>query len=199
MIINPNVILAIAAVAGCAAAYAFIKKTGTTIKEAWRISLVILFAVGALFYWGIESLATEVVILEGETEWNYTHESVLMYGSAELELSNGEVIDTKGLGLKLCKTYCFNCTNSGMLFYPTVYTPGEGIFIFDTSKNMEVPESYYIDCGCYDEMIAMPEFWFRKAPKTVEVSQGFLEQLWNSIFNIGDIRWTVIPYVIEVE
>ena len=199
MIINPNVILAIAAVAGCAAAYAFIKKTGTTIKEAWRISLVILFAVGALFYWGIESLATEVVILEGETEWNYTHESVLMYGSAELELSNGEVIDTKGLGLKLSKTYCFNCTNSGMLFYATVYTPSEGVFYFNSSKNIEVPESHYIDNGCYDEITAEPEFWFREAPQSVEVSEGFIEQLWNSIFNIGDIRWTVIPYVIEEE
>lgn len=199
MIINPNILLAIATLFGIAIAYLFIRKTGTTIRDSWRIAVGIIFAAGALFYWGLDSLSTKVVILEGETEWNYSHNNVQMYGSADLELSNGEVISTKDLGLKLGKTYCFNCTNSGMLFYATVYTPGEGIFIFDTSKNMEIPESYYIDCGCYDELAEMPDFWFRKAPQTVETSEHFFVQLWNSIFNIGDIRWAMIPYTIEAE
>lgn len=197
MIINTNILFVIAALIGGAAAFVYIKKRGLSINELWRSSLAILIAAGSLFYWAIDSLGTEVVVLEGETELNYMHKTVLMYGAGDIELKNGEIIETKGLGLKLGKTYCFNCTNSGMLFYATLYTPGEGIFIFDTSKNIKIPESYYIDSGCYDEVIEMPEFWFRKAPKTVETSQHFFVQLWNSIFNIGDIRWSVIPYTVN--
>lgn len=199
MIVNSNILLAVATIIGIVAAFIFIKKMKSTLKDSWRIALGIVFAVAALFYWGIDTLSTKVVILEGDTEWNYSHKTVQMYGSADLELSNGEVISTNGLGLKLGKTYCFNCTNRGMLFYATVYTPGQGIFIFDTSKDMEIPESYYIDSEYYDELSEMPDFWFRKAPQTVETSEHLLVQLWNSVFNIGDIRWAVIPYTVETE
>lgn len=199
MIINTTILLILSIIIGCAAVFLYLKKTGDTLGEVWRVAFLILFAAGAMFYLAIESIATKVVVLEGDSEWNYKHETILMLGSAYLMLSNGEVIDTNGHELKLGKTYCYNFTDTGMLLYPTVYTPTEGIFLFDTPEDQEVPDAFYIDYGCYDEILTIPEFWFRDAPETLEVSEYFLERLWNSIFNISDIRWSVIPYAIEEE
>ena len=67
MIVNSNILLAVATIIGIVAAFIFIKKMKSTLKDSWRIALGIVFAVASLFYWGIDTLSTKVVILEGDT------------------------------------------------------------------------------------------------------------------------------------
>ena len=78
-----------------------------------------------------------------------------------------------------------------------VYTPTEGIKLFGQNKEFDNPDPIYIESGCYEEVEERPDYWFMEAPARIETESHWIISLFESMFNIGTTKWSVIPYTLE--
>ena len=144
----------------------------------------------------LPSKTIEVIEYSSGAE-SFCHKSNRVYGNNIVKGHNGEEISIKGLGMKAGRIYAINLSPSDMLFYPISYTAAEGIFLFNKNKEPNLPESFLLGVEEYIELDVIPTFWFRKPDKYIKTGNGYLKQLWISMFNVTDIKWAVKPYKAE--
>lgn len=167
-------------------------------KSLWSTLFVIFLICFPIseFLLKLPSKTIEVIEYSSSAE-SYCHKSNRVYGNNIVKTHNGEEISIKGLGMKAGRIYAINLSPCDMLFYPISYTAAEGIFLFNRDKEPTLPKSILLRKEEYVEIDAIPTFWFRKPDKYINTSNGYLKQLWISIFNIEDIKWVVTPYKSE--
>lgn len=199
MIISYSTIVIIAAILGLSATLTFLFKKHIPVLANWRILLFGTILTGLIFGLLLNLPLTEIYLLEDEDSDSYQRTVIYSYGSPVITLSDGEEIDTKELELRIGKKYGFNASSSGMLFYSVVYTPTEGIKLFGQNKEFDNPDPIYIESGCYEEVEERPDYWFMEAPARIETESHWIISLFESMFNIGKIKWSVIPYTLEEE
>lgn len=199
MIISITTIIIIAAILGISATLTFMIKRQMPVLPNWRTLLSGTVLVGFLSGFLLFLPTTEIYLLEDKGSNGYQHTIIHSYGSPIVTLSDGDEIDTKDLGLKIGKKYGFNASSSDMLFYSVVYTPASGIKLFGKDKEFEQPDPIFIQSECYAELEECPDYWFKDAPATIETESHWLISLFESMFNIGEIKWSVIPYTLEEE
>ena len=168
------------------------------------------FAIGlgciaaTLAYLLITAPAKQFVIVEDwgeDTPGYYRHTVIDAYGHPVIKLNSGECFPTKGLPLSIGKKYLFNCSNSGMLLYPIVYGNYSGLpSSFKKAEDYKAPEPTYVEVGCYDVIVSLPNSWFREEPpKSISTSENIFESIWHRIFGSVEIRWRIIPYKLPGE
>ena len=179
MIVSFSTLLIVAGVIGLLLALLYKLKA----KEfSFRIAFVMLVA-GFLGSFLLQySIVGRAVIVEGENS-SYTHRNILFYGCPDIELADGTMLDTKQLGFKMGKVYCINGTDTPLLVYPTIYSTSE-------TASVEEPDAVLVYEWCYEELEAVPNYYFTTPPSSIEVSQEW----WESFIDKSYVKWTLISY-----
>ena len=131
----------------------------------------------------------KLIILVEEKEdvpGTYTHKTFNIYGRPEIPTSDGGWIPTDSLDLD-GKRHLFNCTNMGMVIYPSAYTSGK-------EKEFEMPDPIFVGSGGYDQVPTAPDYWFTDAPDSITERENIIKTLWNSLFGSVTIKWAILPY-----
>jgi hypothetical protein len=131
----------------------------------------------------------KLIILVEEKEdapGTYTHKTFNIYGRPNIPTSDGAWIPTDSLDLE-GKRHLFNCTDMGMVIYPSAYTSGK-------EKEFEMPDPIFLNDGEYDRIPTAPSYWFTDAPDSITERENILETIWNSLFGSVTIKWAILPY-----
>ena len=179
MIVSFSTLLIVAGVIGLLLAIVYKVKA----KEfSFGLAFAILFFcfMGVLLL--LDSLVGRAVIIERE-DTSFAHREVLFFGSPDIELADGTVLDTEQLGFKMGKVYCINGTDTPLLVYPTIYSTSE-------TASVEEPDAVLVYEWCYEELEEEPDYYFTTPPQTIQVSQEWWERFTDKSY----VKWTLISY-----
>jgi hypothetical protein len=179
MIVSFSALLIVAGVIGLLLAIVYKVKA----KEfSFGLAFAILFFGFAGVFLLLDSIVGRAVIIERE-DTSFAHREVLFFGSPDIELADGTVLDTEQLGFKMGNVYCINDTDTPMLIYPTIYTK-------KATTEVEEPEAVLVYDWCYEELEEVPDYYFTTPPSSIEVS----EEWWESFTDKSYVKWTLTTY-----
>lgn len=189
MIFSETTLIIVSALLGIIAACIYAYKRKPKVYNEWIFILLLTFVGFGICYGCINFTSKRIVFIMSSHEGSYTYHKFYAYNTPTIELVNGESIDTDELDLEYRNLYVFNCSNSGMLLYPIIYSE----VINDRVKRYQTPDPIYIGPNCFDSISKMPDFWFCDPPQYIEQS-NIIDYIVQDILGYLDIRWCVIPY-----